>query len=394
MTRHGKDKQGLVLYQNLTSKAWIEAEQLDMDRLNSVLGVDYFVQWVKDRYLDVQVTQVGRSLSDFFRRLRKRPGQSIRDYVGEFDRAYARLVECGCTLRDIAAAWVFVDRMGLEEASELNLLASVGNTYDLRRLQQASIVQDRALRKPWENGRGSNEKGARREWWGKRTHTAHLTTDDMEGDPGEPNHEEDEGDGTTAVPEAVAEELYQAFMTHETAKQKYRASLHMRGTVRELASDRLKAAKAKSLCAGCKRRGHWHKDAECPLNQGKGHQTSSTSSAASGTNQAKVGSATGTSTAFQCHVVHVTWELGQGTDNQLCAITDTACTRTVAGTGWLESYLCGARAKAHQPSFLDISDSFRFGASRVFQATYAAIISGRPRFTSRPPSSMGMFPVC
>ena len=48
-------KQGLVLYQNLTSKAWIEAERLDMDRLNSGCGVDYLVQWVKDRYLDVQV---------------------------------------------------------------------------------------------------------------------------------------------------------------------------------------------------------------------------------------------------------------------------------------------------------------------------------------------------
>ena len=63
-----------------------------MDKLNSLGGVDYLVQWVKDRYLDVQVTQVGR------RKLQKKPNQAIRDYVGEFDRSYARLVECGCTL--------------------------------------------------------------------------------------------------------------------------------------------------------------------------------------------------------------------------------------------------------------------------------------------------------
>ena len=306
-------------------------------------------------------------MSDFFRRLRKRPGQAIRDYVGEFDRAYARLVECGCTLPDIAAAWVFVERMGLEEASELNLLASVGNTYDLRRLQQASIVQDRALRKFWENGRGSNEKSARREWWGKRTHTAHLTTDDREGDPGELNHEEDEGDGTTAVPEAVAEELYQAFMTHETAKQKYRASLQMRGTdnesLRELASDRLKAAKAKSFCAGCKRRGHWHKDAECPLNQGKGHQTSSTSSTANGTNQAKIGSAT---------------------------ITDTACTRTVAGTRW------PAPKDTSRASWISVrvfvSGPHEFSRLPMRPSSVSAL--GMPRFTSRPPSSTRTFPFC
>ena len=219
MTRLGRDKQGLVLYQNLTAKAWIEAERLDMHKLNSLGGVDYLVQWIKDRYLDVQVTQVGRSLSDFFRKLRKKPNQAIRDYVGEFDRSYARLVECGCTLPDIAAAWVFVDRMGLEEASELNLLASVGNCYDLRRLQQAAIVQDRALRKPWETGKASGDRNHKREWWGKKTHSANHTVDDASQDLDDPYGEDDEGDAASAVPESVAEELYQAFMTHESAKQ-------------------------------------------------------------------------------------------------------------------------------------------------------------------------------
>ena len=93
MTRLPVDKQALVLYQHLTQKAWVEAENLDVDRLGSTGGVEYFTQWIRDRYLDVQVTQVGRSLSEFFRQLRKKPGQAIRDYVGEFDRAHARLIE-------------------------------------------------------------------------------------------------------------------------------------------------------------------------------------------------------------------------------------------------------------------------------------------------------------
>ena len=170
MTRLSRDRQALVLYQHLNGKAWIEAERLEIDKLGSEDGVKYFVQWIKERYLDVQVTQIGRGLSEFFRKLRKRPGQSIREYVGEFDRSYARLMECGCVLPDIAAAWVFVDRMGLEEGAELNLLASVGNVYDLKKLQQAAIVQDRALRKPWEGAQSSKgDRGVRKEWWNRRT---------------------------------------------------------------------------------------------------------------------------------------------------------------------------------------------------------------------------------
>ena len=122
-----KEQQGLTLYQHLTDRAWIDAERLDMDRLASADGVEYLISWIKDRYLDVQVTQVGRSLSDFFRRLRKKPTQPMREYMADFDRAYAGLSEVGCQLPDVAAAWVFVARMGLEESAELNLLASVGN---------------------------------------------------------------------------------------------------------------------------------------------------------------------------------------------------------------------------------------------------------------------------
>ena len=199
--------------------------------------------------------------------------------------------------------------------------------------------------------------------------------DDASQDLDGPYGEDDEGDAASAVPESVAEELYQAFMTHESAKQRYKASMQMRGTdgdaLKELASERLRAAKAKSFCAGCKRRGHWHKDAECPLNAGKGSSASTSTT----TSSTRGGNGGGTSTAYQCHVVHVTWDLGKAGSHLLHAITDTACTRTVAGTGWLESYLREAKKKGFKASFLDVNESFRFGASRVFEATYAAVVS-------------------
>ena len=164
------------------------------------------------------MTQVGRSLSEFFR---QEAGQATRDYVGEFDCAHARLIEAGCSLPDIAAAWVFVDRMQLEESAELNLLASVGNLYDLRLLQRAAIVQDRALRKPWENGgKGQGKRNNKGEWWRNRTRDVYRT--DFNDDQPYLNDDIDQDDDDTPIPEEVAEELYEAYMTHENAKAKYR----------------------------------------------------------------------------------------------------------------------------------------------------------------------------
>ena len=377
MTRMSEDQQGLTLYQHLTDRAWIDAERLDMDRLASRQGVDYFVEWIKDRYLDVQVTQIGRSLSGFFRGLRRRSDQSVRDYMAEFDRAYSRLTEVGCHLPDVAAAWVFVDRMGLEEQAELNLLASVGNQYSLKALQQAAIVHDRGLRKPWEN----QSRPPRKDWSSRKPYTTHLTgIEEYEAyETAEPydtaNQEEDEYD---CVNEEVAQELFQAFMTHETAKQRYRENAKLRGsdpeTLKQLASDRLKAAKAKSFCAGCKRRGHWHKDAVCPLNRGNsegpGVGTAGTKSAPTPVSGAKADA----KTMFPCHVVHVTWEIDGYSNNDLLAITDTACSKSVAGSSWIDSYLMEARRLGCDPQFTSCREAFKFGASKVFMASYRVVL--------------------
>ncbi|CAE7221929.1 GIP [Symbiodinium sp. CCMP2592] len=347
MTRMSEDQQALTLYQHLTDRAWVDAERLDMDKLGSKCGVDYLVEWVKDRYLDVQVTQIGRSLSGFFRSLHRKTNQSIRDYMAEFDRAHSRLQEVGCQLPDVAVAWVFVDRMGLEEQAELNLLASVGNQHSSRK--------DWAPRKPFSaNLAGVDENGS------------YEVYEAFELDEGNED----------AVPEEVAQELYQAYMTHESAKQRYRENAKLRGSdpdsLKQLASDKLKAAKARSFCAGCKRRGHWHKDSVCPLNQANAGN--------SGTSGNKAGSSTATvgkdnaKAMYPCHVVHVTWEIEGFVNKDLLAITDTACSRSVAGAAWVDSYLAEARKMECDPQFTSCREAFKFGASKVFVASYGIIL--------------------
>ncbi|CAE7644335.1 unnamed protein product [Symbiodinium sp. CCMP2592] len=386
MTRIEPSRQALTLYQHLSGKAWIDAERLDVDKLAGDDGMEYFLGWVTDRYLDVQVTQVGRSLGDFFRRLRRQQGQSIRDYMSDFDRALARLQECGCHLPDIASAWVFVDRMTLDESQELNLLASVQNEYNLKRLQQAAIVQDRNLRKPWE-AKGAQPQRPDRglKWWGRKPQQANLAEDGFD-------DIDDYGDGyqdaqSEGVPEHVAEELYTSYMAHESAKQRYKEISKLRGSdpegMKQLAADRLKQAKAKSFCAGCRRKGHWHLDPECPLNQpgggsgnaganpgGSSRPTGPTAAATRKDDDPKVKS------NYPCQLVYVTWDLDEKVPtSNLTAITDTACSRSVAGIPWVEKYMAEAKRVGYLPQVVDCKDSYKFGASRIFDSTYAVVVS-------------------
>ncbi|CAE7510542.1 RE1 [Symbiodinium sp. CCMP2592] len=342
MTRMSEDQQALTLYQHLTDRAWVDAERLDMDKLGSKFGVDYLVEWIKDRYLDVQVTQIGR-----------KSGVNCR------------------TLQWHGFSWT---ERGLEEQEELNLLASVGNQYSLKALQQAAIVHDRGLRKPWEN----QTRPPRKEWTPRKPFSANLAG--IEENGSYEIYEAFELDETNeeAVPEDVAQELYQAYMTHESAKQRYRENAKLRGSdpdsLKQLASDKLKAAKARSFCAGCKRRGHWHKDSVCPLNQANAGSSGTGGGGKAGSSTATVGSRDDAKAMYPCHVVHVTWEIEGFVNKDLLAITDTACSRSVAGAAWVDTYLAEARKLECDPQFTSCREAFKFGASKVFVASYGVIL--------------------
>ncbi|CAE7948536.1 RE1 [Symbiodinium sp. KB8] len=327
MTKLSLGQRALVLYQNLQGSAWVNAESLDVNSLASNDGVDYFKDWIRQHYLDVEVTQVGRSLSDLFRKLRRKPTQTFRDYTAEFNRLLARVVECGCKLPDVANAWLYVDRASLDETTEVSLLASVGNKYALRELQQAAIVLDRSMRKPWEKGGRGEVAGGRR-------------------------YNSDTG------------ELYISYMT---AKARYRDAAKSRGTVeagnkgggrgfdssavKKAAEGKILLAKAKSHCAACGQRGHWHKDPECPKRQGGDKPQT-------------------------VHVTNEIYELSTSGDPEaLYAILDSACSKTVVGTAWLERYLSSIRGKGYETDFVYEKECFKFGAAnKIYESTYAAVV--------------------
>lgn len=147
VTRLPKPKQALVLYNNLSGRAWRDAEELELSALDSEVGAEIFMDWIKARYMDREITKVGRYMSDFFNVLKRGSNQDVRDFNQEFGRQISRLREVP---PDVCLAWWYV-------ATELNLLSSVGNAY-LQKLQDAPIIQDRMNRRLWERRHDGDRK--------------------------------------------------------------------------------------------------------------------------------------------------------------------------------------------------------------------------------------------
>ncbi|CAE7356680.1 GIP [Symbiodinium sp. CCMP2592] len=330
MTKLSAGQKALVLYQNLQGSAWVNAESLCVEDLASDSGVTYLKDWIRQHYLDVEVTQVGRSLSDLFRKL---------------------VTECGCTLPDVANAWLFVDRANLDETTEVSLLASVGNKYALRELQQAAIVLDRSIRKPWEKGTRGDAPGNR------RFNSVNLAADGV-------FDEDDEGEEDAMLEDQVGQDTGELYISYMTAKAKYRDAARSRGgggkkfdtqAVKKAAEAKILLAKSKSHCASCGKKGHWHRDPVCPNYEAN------------------------TAAANKAQTVHVTNEIYEltacGDSSDLYAILDSACSKTVVGTGWLERYLASIKEKGFECEFVYERECFKFGAAnRIYESTYAAVI--------------------
>ncbi|CAE7483963.1 unnamed protein product, partial [Symbiodinium necroappetens] len=325
-------QQALLLYQHLSGRAWVESEELSVESLSGPDGLQVFRDWIQERYQEVEVSKIAETLTTFFRKLRRQPSQTVREFNSSFDRAHSRLLEIGCKLPEVAKAWAYMSSLGLTSSEELSLLASVGNEYNTVRLQRAAVLHERSLRPPWQPKKPFDPK------LGKPTgiRGAYLTGIDEETDGASVAGPEDPGD--EGMSEETAFELHEAFVAQETAKQRYTE------------------------------RGHWHKDPECPLNRG----AQSSNKPPPAKNVHVTDAVTGD--ASDGSVVQVAFEVGVEPSGQLLAITDTACSKSVAGQSWLNDYLKAARASGTEVQLIDSQDDFRFGASKLFRSTFTATI--------------------
>ena len=318
--------------------------------------------------MEVEITKISQLMSDLFRRCKRKPEQSVRDFNVEFERMCLRLHEIKCEIPPLIKAWLYVDKLRLGEGEELALLASCNNEYDVRRLQQAALIQDKSLR------RGAPPGGDRADKWktspGRWKQSVHMTGhgDGESSDAGGPSDDDLE---EQLVEESIAHDHHEAYMAYQGAKAKYREALKGRGVdmeeVKRRSEERLRLAKQKSYCSACKRKGHWHKDPECPL---KGQRREQDGKEAHVT----VHHAQLCETVHSCCMVKLEDDRQYVTDEpigEILAIVDTACTKTVAGHDWFEAYADLMEKLGIPCETVDEEEKFKFGASRIFTSTFS-----------------------
>ncbi|CAL1132729.1 unnamed protein product [Cladocopium goreaui] len=312
-----------------------KVQEIDLAALDSPDGVDVFMQWITEHYLDKEIVKAGKYMSDFFKHYKRGHAQDIRDFNMEFDRHISKLKEVGCVLPSVCCAWWYIDKLRMDNAAELNLLSSVGNQYELIRLQEAAVVQDRMNRRIWEQRKVDTKKN--------QVYVAEIEdTPDDEEDP-----EDLELYDLEETTEVDDDETHEAYVAFQNAKAKYSSMLKARGTISpQSREESLQKAKARSYCSACGKKGHWHKDPICPKNK----QASTTAP----------------------HTTHIAYYTnGQMADLEV--IVDCACSRTLAGPEWVKAYMKKADQCGVPYFVMRQNETFKFGGPKVYPSTRAMV---------------------
>ena len=362
VTKMSERERPIALYSHLTGRAWVAAEELSVDRLTGPDGIQYYMDWVRIRFMEIEITKVANVMSELFRKCRKRSDQPVREFNLEYERLLLRLRELECELPPLVKAWLYMDKLRMSETEEMSLLSSVNNKFDLKLLQQAALIHDRTVRRAAPAWERSDKR------WGKQS--VHVTGNAMD------EESEDEplmAGGAESDDELVTEEValtyHEAYVAFQDAKSRYKEAIKGRGAdpaeLKKRSEARLALAKARSYCGACKRKGHWHKDPECPLRQNSNAKDSQVKSV-----QLCHVYMVGTLES-QSPVVEEVMAVQPRGCPALHAIADTACSKSVAGHQWYQEYCTLADSKGIPVEVIDETEKFKFGASRVHTSTFS-----------------------
>ncbi|CAE8725915.1 unnamed protein product [Polarella glacialis] len=451
LTTVPKKKQAIVLFYKLRGRAWTDAETLDIKELQKDHGMDIYKACVRQKYRDLEITTIGDNMKEFFRNLHLKKGQSVREFSNEFDRLWKKLSGMGCGLPTLALAWYYLYKLMLTDQQEATLLSSVGNEYDLEKLQKAALTQIRigcGRRGRYDDEKEKKKKGYHGHYKGDRQvknkfqprksnwkdgrnkqHNVNMTDQPAEESGSSYSDETSSSDADSdigEIEEDAAATEHEAYMTMQTAKMKLRDAKNLRGfrgggkgggkgdkDHQKKIDERLQKAKEQSLCSRCKQKGHWHKDDVCPLNGGSGtagagsskphhsHYTTHVafmadnfgnerpgpflpvgaanqgvpwSTLAAGpepfqpANRLRPGRSRSPQDEF---ITYMSGTLGEG--GKFYGITDTACSKMVAGMPWYRAFRDNVNEAGYVITEVDESEGFKFGASRTHRSTFAAI---------------------
>ena len=112
---------------------------------------------------------------------------------------------------------------------------------------------------------------------------------------------------------------------------------------------------------GAGRRGHWHKDAECPKNK-------------PGANRQATPKTDVKDIISMCNVLPAEIYAAKREAEFLLGSTDTACARTVAGAQWLQKYTDALAKLGHKPLLHKECEAYCFGAGKVHYSAFYVVL--------------------
>ena len=73
-TKLPQDQRALALYSALTGRAWVYAKELNVDLLASPTGIDYYLEWLQTRFMEVEITKISQMMAELFKAGAPAPG--------------------------------------------------------------------------------------------------------------------------------------------------------------------------------------------------------------------------------------------------------------------------------------------------------------------------------
>ena len=251
-TKLAETEKALALYTNLSGRAWLFAEELDVDRLGSRDGMAHFLEWVRVRFMEIEINKVGGIMNELFRKCREalwpeRAGlqHGVRAAVvaaGGTQLWASQLGEgmalCG-PLQDVRTWWGSPPCIGGEP------------------VWSTSAAAGGLGARPWNDEEGMGSRPP----WQVEVSAIRACDGSWRRLPGPMRRRRKRSKSQTSeiVDEGVASEMHSAYMAFQNAKSKYREAMKGRGLDKEelkkRSEERLRLAKARSYCAACQTSG-------------------------------------------------------------------------------------------------------------------------------------------
>lgn len=393
-----EEYRGGRLVEQLTSTAWRATETLDMSLLRAADGVDVLLTHLQNEIEPVEHLKVFGTLAAFFKNFRRERGQEFIEFDTSFRVQCQKLEEVGAGLTGLIKSYWFLECAAISEDLRKQVISAAQGSYQYEKLRAALIAIVPRVKKE------SNEEGNRAHRFNAQNrkasphpnryppksdkagpHQVNVVGEDA--DPGQDDgeeHEPNDEQESDTPPEEM--ELQAQIMMTEAARK--RASIEKaRGYSKPKPKEngderqkRISQMKSNMACSACRAHGrvvfgHWHQDPECPFyNKDKDKGKSS-----AGVFAVQTDDEDDSDDVFTPDVNSVLMTIAKDDTKEPwkkidIALSDTCCSRTVAGSPWMAR--CLRRLWNHGIMFYVVKEkqAFKFGPGPKKWSTSAVII--------------------